>query len=57
MLKKTKWMMFINLIAFGFTVWGVIMLIRGDTTNGLLVMILSELMDMPIRIAHYMRKV
>jgi len=57
MLKKTKWMMFISLIAFGFMVWGVIMLIRGDTTNGLLVMILSELMDMPIRIAHYMRRV
>lgn len=30
-----------------FTAWGIYLLIKGDTTNGLLSLILGELIDMP----------
>lgn len=35
--------------SLGFTGWGIYLLIRGDITNGLLSLIVGELIDMPKR--------
>ena len=37
----------LNIISAGFTAFGVILLILGDLTNGLLALILGELIDIP----------
>ncbi len=45
---KTKFMGFILSIAsLFFTAWGIYLLIKGDMTNGLLSLILGELIDIP----------
>jgi hypothetical protein len=37
----------LNIVSLFFTGWGVYLLIMGDYTNGLLALILGELIDMP----------
>jgi hypothetical protein len=37
----------LNIISLFFTGWGIYLLITGDITNGLLALILGELIDMP----------
>jgi len=39
-----------GIIGTVFTIWGVVLLIKGDLTNGFLAMILGELVDLPYRI-------
>ena len=37
----------LNIISLGFTGWGIYLLITGDITNGLLSLIVGELVDIP----------
>ena len=37
----------LSIASLGFTAWGVYLLITGDLTNGLLALILGELIDIP----------
>ena len=55
--KQTKMKETIILIvSLAFTIWGAIHFFHGDITNGLLAMILGELIDMPIRNNLYNKK-
>jgi len=37
----------LSIASLGFTAWGIFLLITGDFTNGLLALILGELIDIP----------
>ena len=40
----------LRIIGLVFTIWGIILLIKGDLTNGLLAIIIGELVDIEYRI-------
>lgn len=47
---KTMKKLIINFIGFVFTILGIVLLIKGDLTNGFLSMIVGELVDLEYRI-------
>lgn len=40
----------LKIIGMIFTIWGVVLLIKGDFTNGFLAIIVGELVDLPYRL-------
>ena len=46
-LRKLVMRLALTIASSAFTAWGVYLLITGDLTNGLLALILGELIDMP----------
>ncbi len=46
-MKKKIRGLILSIASLGFTGWGIYLLITGDITNGLLALILGELIDIP----------
>lgn len=46
-MKNIIGVLILSIASVGFTVWGVYMLFTGQITNGLLAIIVGELIDMP----------